>query len=104
MNPAPPRGRVANRLRAGRDCLRPTVPPDPGRRDTIEGMAGAPRPGRSTPRGPTLLMRLLFIGDIVGNPGVNFVRRAVPALIARERIDVVIANAENAANGSGLTA
>ncbi len=49
-------------------------------------------------------MRLLFIGDIVGSPGVNFVRRAVPLLREREGLDVVIANAENAANGSGLTA
>jgi metallophosphoesterase (TIGR00282 family) len=49
-------------------------------------------------------MRLLFIGDIVGDPGVAFVRRALPVLIAREGIDLVIANAENAANGSGLTA
>lgn len=48
-------------------------------------------------------MRLLFIGDIVGSPGVAFVRRALPVLIAREGIDLVIANAENAANGSGLT-
>jgi metallophosphoesterase (TIGR00282 family) len=48
-------------------------------------------------------MRVLFIGDIVGSPGVTFVRRALSVLIARERIDLVIANAENAANGSGLT-
>jgi metallophosphoesterase (TIGR00282 family) len=48
-------------------------------------------------------MRVLFIGDIVGSPGVTFVRRALPVLIARESIDLVIANAENAANGSGLT-
>ncbi|HTU19169.1 MAG TPA: TIGR00282 family metallophosphoesterase [Gemmataceae bacterium] len=48
-------------------------------------------------------MRILFIGDIVGSPGVTFVRRALPVLIAREGIDLVIANAENAANGTGLT-
>ncbi len=48
-------------------------------------------------------MRLLFIGDIVGSPGVALVCRALPVLIAREGIDLVIANAENAANGSGLT-
>lgn len=48
-------------------------------------------------------MRLLFIGDIVGSPGVTFVRRALPVLRAREGIDFVIANAENAANGTGLT-
>jgi metallophosphoesterase (TIGR00282 family) len=48
-------------------------------------------------------MRILFIGDIVGTPGVNFVRKALPELIRRERLDLVIANAENAAGGSGLT-
>jgi metallophosphoesterase (TIGR00282 family) len=48
-------------------------------------------------------MRVLFIGDIVGSPGVTFLRRALPVLLAREGIDLVIANAENAANGSGLT-
>lgn len=47
-------------------------------------------------------MRLLFIGDIVGTPGVQFVRRAVPLLRERERIDLVVANAENASGGSGL--
>lgn len=49
-------------------------------------------------------MRLLFLGDIVGPAGVTFLCRALPALIAQEHIDLVIANAENAANGSGLTA
>jgi 2',3'-cyclic-nucleotide 2'-phosphodiesterase len=48
-------------------------------------------------------MRILFIGDIVGTPGVNAVRRALPGLIARDHLDLVIANAENAAGGSGLT-
>lgn len=48
-------------------------------------------------------MRLLFIGDIVGTPGQSAVRTLVPALRRNERLDVVIANAENASNGSGLT-
>jgi metallophosphoesterase (TIGR00282 family) len=48
-------------------------------------------------------MRILFIGDIVGTPGINIVRRAVPVLIEQERLDLVVANAENAAGGSGLT-
>lgn len=47
-------------------------------------------------------MRILFIGDIVGPPGLAVVRQGLPDLIAREAIDLVIANAENAANGSGL--
>ncbi|MCC6491713.1 MAG: TIGR00282 family metallophosphoesterase [Pirellulales bacterium] len=48
-------------------------------------------------------MRLLFIGDIVGKPGRDVVRRSVPWLIAEKKLDLVIANAENAAGGSGLT-
>src|SRR5712692_2256785 len=48
-------------------------------------------------------MRILFIGDIVGPPGVEIVQRAVPLLIERERLDCVIANAENAHNGTGMT-
>jgi metallophosphoesterase (TIGR00282 family) len=48
-------------------------------------------------------MRILFIGDVVGPPGVTFLREALPPLIRYERLDLVIANAENAANGSGLT-
>jgi 2',3'-cyclic-nucleotide 2'-phosphodiesterase len=48
-------------------------------------------------------MRILFIGDVVGQPGVAFVKRAVPALVAAEHIDLVIANGENASGGLGMT-
>ena len=48
-------------------------------------------------------MRILFLGDIVGPPGVAFVKRALPQVVAREQIDLVIANAENASGGSGIT-
>lgn len=48
-------------------------------------------------------MRLLFIGDIVGRPGRDFVVRGTRGLIVRHKLDLVIANAENAAGGSGLT-
>jgi metallophosphoesterase (TIGR00282 family) len=48
-------------------------------------------------------MRILLIGDIVGKPGRQIVVRALPALIQRERLDLVIANGENAAGGSGIT-
>lgn len=47
-------------------------------------------------------MKLLFIGDIVGTPGVNMVKKAVPVMRDREGLDLVIANAENASAGSGL--
>ena len=48
-------------------------------------------------------MRILLIGDIVGKPGREIVAQAVPRLIAERGLDLVIANAENAAAGSGIT-
>jgi|SRR6516225_4642711 metallophosphoesterase (TIGR00282 family) len=48
-------------------------------------------------------MRILFVGDIVGKPGMAFLKAALPLLVAREQIDFVIANGENACAGSGLT-
>ncbi len=48
-------------------------------------------------------MRILFIGDIVGKPGREIVRRAIPSVVVEKCIDLVVANAENAAGGSGLT-
>jgi metallophosphoesterase (TIGR00282 family) len=48
-------------------------------------------------------MRILLIGDIVGKPGRKIVARALPGLRLRERIDFVIANGENSADGSGIT-
>src|SRR4051812_2894661 len=46
-------------------------------------------------------MRILFIGDIVGRPGVRLVQQLVPRLRAERGIDLVVANAENASNGTG---
>jgi len=48
-------------------------------------------------------MKILFLGDIVGQPGVETVRALVPKLIVEEPLDLVIANAENVCGGSGLT-
>jgi 2',3'-cyclic-nucleotide 2'-phosphodiesterase len=48
-------------------------------------------------------MRILFIGDIMGRPGRDAVRHFVPILRRDRAIDFVIANAENAAGGRGLT-
>src|SRR5215510_6191198 len=47
-------------------------------------------------------MRILLIGDIVGKPGERIVTRSLAGLRKREALDLVIANAENAADGSGL--
>jgi hypothetical protein len=48
-------------------------------------------------------MQILFIGDIVGSPGRAAVKGLLPGLRKARGIDVVIANAENAAGGSGIT-
>jgi metallophosphoesterase (TIGR00282 family) len=48
-------------------------------------------------------MRILFIGDIVGRPGRELVRVGLQALVEHHRVDLVIANAENAAAGFGIT-
>ena len=48
-------------------------------------------------------MRILLIGDIVGSPGLKLVTTALAGLRQRESLDLVIANAENAADGSGLS-
>ncbi len=46
--------------------------------------------------------RALLIGDIVGKPGRRALAAALPKILAGRPIDVVIANAENAAGGSGI--
>jgi metallophosphoesterase (TIGR00282 family) len=48
-------------------------------------------------------MRILFVGDIFGKPGREIARRAIPALVARDSLDFVIANVENSASGFGVT-
>jgi metallophosphoesterase (TIGR00282 family) len=48
-------------------------------------------------------IRLLFVGDIVGKPGRELIRRGLPLLREHHDVDLVIANAENAAAGRGIT-
>ncbi|MBU2595675.1 TIGR00282 family metallophosphoesterase [Patescibacteria group bacterium] len=48
-------------------------------------------------------MKILFIGDIVGRPGREAVKKILPELIKKEEIDFVIANGENLAHGKGMT-
>lgn len=50
------------------------------------------------------MLRLLFIGDIVGRPGRQIVRERLPRLKEEHGIDLVVANGENAAGGVGITA
>jgi metallophosphoesterase (TIGR00282 family) len=48
-------------------------------------------------------MKLLFIGDIVGRPGRELVKRGLPGLVRAYDLDLVLANGENAAGGAGIT-
>ena len=48
-------------------------------------------------------MRVLFIGDVVGSPGRQGLREAMPALRERHSPDLVIVNGENSAGGIGIT-
>jgi len=49
------------------------------------------------------VVRLLFIGDIVGRPGRDCVKQGLAALVDHHQVDLVIANAENSAAGFGIT-
>jgi 2',3'-cyclic-nucleotide 2'-phosphodiesterase len=49
------------------------------------------------------MLRLLFLGDIIGEPGRSAVIAMVPKLKAEREIDFVVANGENAAAGRGIT-
>lgn len=48
-------------------------------------------------------MKVLCIGDIMGEPGRRAVARALPRLVAQRQVDVVIGNGENVAGGFGIT-
>ena len=47
-------------------------------------------------------MRVMVLGDVMGRPARRAVRDLVPSLIEKEEIDLVVANAENAAGGMGV--
>ena len=47
-------------------------------------------------------MKFLVIGDVVGTSGVNAIKKNVPSIIEKEKIDFVIINGENATGGRGL--
>ena len=48
-------------------------------------------------------MKILFIGDIVGEPGRRAVKTLLPKLREQHGVAIVIANGENSAGGSGIT-
>src|SRR3954470_22404521 len=48
-------------------------------------------------------LRILCLGDIVGRPGRQVVHQKLPGVVRDRQVDLVVANAENIAGGSGIT-
>ena len=48
-------------------------------------------------------MRIIFFGDITGKSGRKAVSNVLPVIREKEKIDLVVANIENAAHGKGIT-
>lgn len=48
-------------------------------------------------------MKILYIGDIYGQPGVKIVQEILPGLKKQHKVDFVIAQAENVSEGRGMT-
>ena len=72
------------------------------------GARRAPRSRANGARGDRFsralsVMRILFIGDIVGRSGRTIVLERLPGLIADWKLDLVVINGENAAGGFGIT-
>src|SRR3972149_7682328 len=49
------------------------------------------------------MIKVLFIGDVCGKPGREALKKLVPEIKKKEKIDVVITNIENIAHGRGAT-
>lgn len=48
-------------------------------------------------------MRIMYIGDVMGTPGIEVVEQVVPSLREEKSIDLVIAQAENTTGGKGIS-
>ncbi len=48
-------------------------------------------------------MKLLYVGDIMGEPGIEVVEQVLPEIVKAESVDIVIAQAENVSQGRGIT-
>src|SRR5438477_6483720 len=48
-------------------------------------------------------LKVLVLGDVVGRPGRQIIQQKLPCIVRSRAIDLVIANAENIAGGSGIT-
>ncbi len=49
------------------------------------------------------MLKILFFGDVTGEPGRKAIKKALPGLLASENPDLVLANVDNLAHGKGIT-
>ena len=48
-------------------------------------------------------MKILAVGDLIGNSGVQKLKKELPVIMKYENIDIIIVNGENAGEGMGIT-
>lgn len=48
-------------------------------------------------------MRILFVGDVVSEPGCGFIRKKLPGFKKMQNVDFCVVNGENSAVGNGIT-
>ena len=48
-------------------------------------------------------MKILLVGDVVGQPGRHALSRGLPKIVSSQNIDFTVVNIENAAGGFGIT-
>ncbi len=48
-------------------------------------------------------MNILYVGDVMGEPGLKVVEKVLPGIRKEKKVDLVIAQAENVSDGRGVT-
>ncbi len=49
------------------------------------------------------MLKIIFFGDVTGEPGRKVIKKVLPELIKKEQPDLVLANVDNLAHGKGIT-
>ena len=49
------------------------------------------------------MLKILFFGDVTGEPGRKVIKKVLPKLLEHEKPDLVLANVDNLAHGKGIT-